>query len=198
MNIEELVFASGNAGKLEEVQAYFASLSIEVLPQDKAIGSAEETGLTFVENALLKARYVAEHTHLPVLADDSGLVVPALGGQPGIYSARYAGKQASSKENIARLIDEMQQFEAAERDAYFYCSLVMLRSPKDPAPLIAVGQWSGRILYKAQGEGGFGYDPIFQPDNVSGSAAQLSLKAKNQISHRAQALRHIVECFNQG
>ncbi len=192
MPLDSCVFASRNAGKLKEVAAFLQPIGMTVHAQPQDIKSAEETGLTFVENALIKARHVAQHVGSPVLADDSGLVVPALGGQPGIYSARYAGQQASSEANMHQLLRAMESLAGTESQAYFYCTLVLLRTVDDPTPIIASAQWSGEILRHQSGVDGFGYDPVFQPAGYEVSAACLGLKLKNQISHRALALQQLV------
>ena len=186
--MQRIILASSNAGKLAEFNRLFADAGIEVLPQSAFdIPDAEETGLSFVENALLKARHASRLAGLPALADDSGLCVHALNGAPGLYSARYAGTHGDAAANNRRLLAELD----AERDrsAFFICLLVLVRHPEDPAPLIAEGRWQGRILNKAEGLQGFGYDPLFLPDGQTCSAAALAPEVKNQLSHRGQALR---------
>ena len=183
----ELVLASNNKGKLAELQAMLGD-SIKVRPQsDFTDIEAEETGLTFVENALIKARHAASVSGLPALADDSGLAVDALGGAPGIYSARYAGG-AGDAANNAKLLDALKDVPDAERGAQFICALALLRHAEDPIPLICEGAWEGRILHAASGEHGFGYDPLFWVPERDCSSAELSPQEKNQLSHRARAM----------
>ena len=188
----ELVLASNNKGKLAELQAMLGN-SIKVRPQsDFTDIEAEETGLTFVENALIKARHAARASGLPALADDSGLAVDALGGAPGIYSARYAGG-AGDAANNAKLLEALRDVPDAERGAQFICALALLRHAEDPIPLICEGAWEGRILHAASGEHGFGYDPLFWVDEENASAAEMGATRKNQISHRARAMHALVE-----
>ena len=183
----ELVLASNNKGKLAELQAMLGN-SIKVRPQsDFTDIEAEETGLTFVENALIKARHAARASGLPALADDSGLAVDALGGAPGIYSARYAGG-AGDAANNAKLLEALRDVPDAERGAQFICALALLRHAEDPIPLICEGAWEGRILHAASGEHGFGYDPLFWVPERDCSSAELSPQEKNQLSHRARAM----------
>jgi XTP/dITP diphosphohydrolase len=196
--IREYVLASGNQGKLRELSAMLKPLGFAVRPQsDWQVPEADENAATFIENSLIKARQAALYTGLPSIADDSGLVVPALGGVPGIHSARYAGDTADAHANMDKLLSELQDKSGAERNAYFYCALVLVLSVDDPAPLIATGHWHGQVLPAARGKGGFGYDPVFgvpQP-SMSGcfcSAAELSPAEKSRISHRGQALQDLV------
>lgn len=183
----ELVLASNNKGKLAELQAMLGN-SIKVRPQSEFTDiEAEETGLTFVENALIKARHAARASGLPALADDSGLAVDALGGAPGIYSARYAGG-AGDAANNAKLLEALKDVPDAERGAQFICALALLRHAEDPIPLICEGAWEGRILHAARGEHGFGYDPLFWVPERDCSSAELSPQEKNQLSHRARAM----------
>ncbi|WP_425221534.1 RdgB/HAM1 family non-canonical purine NTP pyrophosphatase [Pseudomonas sp.] len=183
----ELVLASNNKGKLAELQAMLGN-SIKVRPQsDFTDIEAEETGLTFAENALIKARHAARASGLPALADDSGLAVDALGGAPGIYSARYAGG-AGDAANNAKLLEALRDVPDAERGAQFICALALLRHAEDPIPLICEGAWEGRILHAASGEHGFGYDPLFWVPERDCSSAELSPQEKNQLSHRARAM----------
>ena len=192
----KLVLASGNPGKLKEFGALLADSGFEVVPQASlGVDDAEETGLTFVENALLKARHAARITGLPALADDSGLCVNHLGGAPGLYSARYAGTHGDNAANNAKLLRELDGVPDEQRDAFFICVLVLLRHADDPAPLIAEGRWHGRVLHAPRGTQGFGYDPLFLPDDESASAAELPPGLKNRISHRGRALaglRHML------
>lgn len=188
-----VVLASSNPGKLREFNQLLGGLQIEVLPQSHfKVVDAEETGLSFVENALLKARNAAQHTNLPALADDSGLEVDALRGAPGIYSARYAGVGASDAENLKKLLDQMQHVAPPQRTARFQCVLVYLRHALDPTPLICQGTWEGSILPEARGSNGFGYDPVFYVSTHSCSAAQLAPQIKNSLSHRGQALHDLL------
>lgn len=188
------VLASGNAGKLVEIREVLADSPVELVAQDElGIGDAEETGATFVENAILKARHAARISGLPALGDDSGLCVDALAGAPGLLSARYAGEHGNSAANIAKLLDALKDVPEAARSAHFFCIIVLLRHPDDPAPLIAEGRWQGRILEAPRGHGGFGYDPIFFDPSRNASAAELEATMKNRISHRGQALARVRE-----
>ena len=187
--MKRIVLATGNAGKLREMQAILSPLDFEVLSQqDFDAPEVEETGLSFVENAILKARGAAAHCGLPALADDSGIEVDALDGKPGIYSARFASANASDAENIQKLLQDLRDVPETERSARFQCVLVLMRHPTDPTPLICQGTWEGRILFEPQGENGFGYDPVFYVPTHNCSAAQLGAELKNTLSHRAQAL----------
>jgi len=185
----ELVLASGNAGKLKELSSMLRSLHWKVRPQsDWAMEEAVEDGLSFIENALIKARHAARFTGLPALGDDSGLVVDALHGRPGIYSARYAGENADDIANNARLLQSLRGVPIPERTAHFYCAMALVRYAEDPAPLIATGKWSGSILHQPRGRGGFGYDPLFWVPDRECSSAELPPAVKNRLSHRGQAL----------
>lgn len=187
-----VVLASGNLGKLREIQA-LAGSAFELVPQsDFSVTAAEETGLSFVENAILKARHAAQHTGLPAIADDSGLEVDALNGAPGIHSARYAGLAASDRENADKLLHELGDTPEHLRCARFQCVMVYLRHALDPMPVIAQGTWEGRILNAPQGEGGFGYDPVFFVPTHRCSSAELPAAVKNQMSHRGRALRKLL------
>lgn len=189
----KVVLASGNRGKLRELNQMLAGLGMQAVPQsDFALPEVEETGLTFVENAILKARHAAERTGLPAIADDSGLEVDALNGAPGIYSARYAGPQASDAENLQKLLRDLQGVPQVERTARFQCLLVYLRHALDPTPLICQGSWEGRILTAPCGENGFGYDPVFYVPGADCAAAELSPQSKNKLSHRGQALAKLL------
>jgi len=184
-----LVLASSNRGKLEELRPLLADTGLELLAQsDLGVVDAVEDGLSFVENALIKARHACRVTGLPALADDSGLVVDALGGAPGLDSAHYAGRHGDSLGNIARLLHELEGVPDEARGARFHCCLVLLRHATDPQPIIAEGSWEGRILRAPQGTGGHGYDPVFFDPVLGASAADLSILAKNRASHRGQAL----------
>jgi XTP/dITP diphosphohydrolase len=187
--MRRVVLASGNRGKLAELRELLAPLGIEAIAQgDLGIGDIEESGASFVENALLKARHAARGSGLPALADDSGLCVDALDGAPGLHSARFAGAHGDSAANIARLLDALREVPASMRAARFHCSIVLLAHADDPAPLLAEGRWHGRILEAPRGARGFGYDPVFLPDGHARSAAELDAATKNRISHRGQAL----------
>jgi len=191
--MQKIVLASGNKGKLAEIKSLLQPLHLDVVAQsDCGVSEADETGITFVENALIKARNAAEHTGLPALADDSGLAVDALHGAPGIYSARFAGAQANDQDNNQKLLADLQDVDDAQRGAQFHCSVVYLRRPDDPAPIICQGIWPGRILHAPQGDAGFGYDPLFWVPEQNASSAQLSKQLKNQISHRGQAMAALV------
>lgn len=186
------VLASGNAGKVREFAALLAARDIEVIPQSAfGLVTPEETGSTFLENALLKARFAAT-SGLPALADDSGIEVDALEGRPGVRSARYAGEHASDADNLALLLHELADVPEARRSARYHCVLVFVRHPEDPAPLVATGMWEGRVLSAPRGTGGFGYDPVFLPQGLALSAAELTAAQKNLLSHRAQALRALL------
>jgi XTP/dITP diphosphohydrolase len=192
------VLASGNTGKLREINQMLLGLSIEAVPQTQFnVPDAEETGLTFVENAIIKARNAAQHTGLAALADDSGIEVDALKGEPGIYSARYAGKTASDEENLNKLLHELKDVVDAQRTARFQCVMVYLQHANDPTPLIFQGTWEGNILHEAQGENGFGYDPVFFVPTENCSSAELKSEVKNRLSHRGQALKHFLLAMTQ-
>jgi XTP/dITP diphosphohydrolase len=188
-----IALASSNAGKVREFNQLLHGSDFEVLPQSEfAVLEVEETGLTFVENAILKARNAAAHTGLPAIADDSGLEVDALSGAPGIYSARYAGVGASDQDNLEKLLHDLKDVPDGQRTARFQCVMVHMRHAKDPTPQIFQGTWEGRILHTPQGENGFGYDPIFYVVERRCSSAQLTAEVKNSLSHRGQALRKLV------
>ena len=192
-----IVVASGNAGKLAEFNRLLSDAGLEFVSQrELSVDDIEETGLTFVENALLKARHAARVTGLPALADDSGLCVDALDGAPGLYSARYAGTHGDAAANIAKLLRALDGVEDARRGAYFHCTLALLRHPDDPRPLIAEGEWRGRILHAPRGEGGFGYDPVFLDTATGLTAAELNPATKNRISHRGLALAKLQDAIS--
>ncbi len=194
--MDKIVLASGNQGKLREFAQLFAPMDIEVIPQSEFdVPEAEETGLTFVENAIIKARNAAQHTGLPAIADDSGIEVDYLLGAPGIYSARFAGNDASDNDNLNALLSALENVPDNERAARYQCILVMMRHSKDPTPLICQADWKGRILQSPIGEGGFGYDPIFWVPDMECSAAQLSPAEKHAISHRGKAIRQFMIDF---
>lgn len=187
-----LVLASGNQGKLRELTAMLEPLGWDVRPQSEwNVPEAVEDGLSFIENALIKARNAALHAGLPALGDDSGLAVDALDGAPGIYSARYAGG-GSDKANYQKLLEVLEGVPQAERGAHFYCAMALVRHAKDPAPLVAIGRWDGVILNHPSGQGGFGYDPVFHVPDEECSAAELPPDVKNGKSHRGRALRAMV------
>ena len=189
-----LVLASGNAGKLRELGAMLGPLGWRILPQsDWDVPEAVEDGLSFIENALIKARHAARHTGLPALADDSGLVVDALRGAPGIFSARYAGKGAGDEANNRKLLCELEGVPESRRSAHFYCAMALVRHEKDPAPLLATGSWDGVIALSPSGTGGFGYDPLFRVPGMNCTSAQLQPDEKNRLSHRGKALARMKE-----
>ena len=191
--IEKIVLASGNKGKLREFNQVLSDFHIEVVPQsDFAVSDAEETGLSFVENAILKARHAAAATGLPALADDSGLEVDALKGAPGIYSARFSGEGATDALNNERLLEMLKGVPEAERSARFQCLLVFMRHAEDPTPLICQGSWEGRILEESCGDNGFGYDPLFLIPELGKASAQLPPEQKNRLSHRGQAVAKFI------
>jgi len=191
--MKRIVLASGNAGKAREISEMLANYRIEVLPQSAFnVIEVEETGLTFVENALLKARNAAAHSGLPAIADDSGLEVDALNGAPGIYSARYAGSDASDSDNLTKLLAALADVPGAQRTARFQCLMVYMEHANDPTPIICQGTWEGRILFEPRGTQGFGYDPVFFVRTHNCSAAELPPIVKNNLSHRGQALRQLL------
>ena len=185
----KLVLATSNNGKLAEMQPMLREFGIQALPQNQfGFADAEETGTTFIENALLKARHACQQTGLPALADDSGILIDALHGAPGLISAHYAGVHGDAARNIAKVLSEMAALDNPSKSAHFYCCMVLLQHADDPQPLIAEGIWHGEILAAPLGEHGFGYDPIFWDPIHQQSAAQLPAELKNRISHRGQAL----------
>jgi len=191
--VKEIVLASSNPGKVREINQLLATLDLHVQPQSEfGVIDAEETGLTFVENAILKARNAAQHTGLPAIADDSGIEVDALNGAPGIYSARFAGDNASDQANLEKLLAELEGLPEAQRTARFQCLMVFMSHANDPTPVICQGTWEGRILTTARGDNGFGYDPVFYVPTHGCSSAELSADVKNALSHRGQALRQLV------
>ena len=193
MSRQRIVLASNNAGKVREFNQLLEGSDIEIVPQSEfSVAEIEETGLTFVENALLKARNAARHTGLPAIADDSGLEVDALQGAPGIYSARYAGAGAGDLENLQKLLEDLKAVPDEARSARFQCLMVYLRHAKDPTPRIFQGTWEGSILHEPRGEHGFGYDPVFFVPDQQCASAQLPPEVKNQLSHRGQALRQLI------
>ena len=196
--MKDIVLASSNQGKVREINQLLAGLELQVRPQSEyGVIDAEETGLTFVENAILKARNAALHTGMPAIADDSGLEVDALAGAPGIYSARFAGEGASDQENLEKLLVELKAVPEEQRTARFQCLMVFMRHANDPTPLICQGTWEGRILFAARGNNGFGYDPVFHVPTHDCSSAELPAETKNSLSHRGQALRQLVAALGK-
>lgn len=196
--MDTLVLASGNQKKLDEMRAILEPLTLKVVPQsDFQVPEAEETGLTFVENAILKARNAAAHTGLPAIADDSGLEVDALNGAPGIYSARFSGADASDAKNNALLIDMLGDLPDAPRSARYQAVLVLMRHPDDPTPLICQGTWEGEILLAPRGNGGFGYDPHFLIPELGVTAAEMDPAEKNRVSHRGHALKALMDALRE-
>lgn len=192
--MKQIVLATNNSGKAHELQTMLAGYNIEIIPQSKFnIPSVAETGLTYIENALLKARNAVEKTNLPAIGDDSGLIVDALNGEPGLHTAYYAGENATAEQHIKKLLHEMRNVPDEKRTARFYCVLVYLRSTDDPMPIIAEGVCEGRILSAPRGTAGFGYDPVFYLPSHDCSCAELAEKEKNQLSHRGKALQELVK-----
>ena len=187
----DVIFASGNAGKVSEMQQLLAPFDLQLKSlKDFGLSGAEETATTFVENALIKARAAAHSAQLPAIADDSGLVVRALNGEPGVYSARYAGEDGNDAANNTKLLAQLSNQE--DRRAYFFCCLAFLQHPNDPTPKIAFGRWHGEILQQPQGDGGFGYDPLFYVADQRVTAAEMNSTLKNQLSHRGQACQALL------
>ena len=194
--MHKVVLASGNKGKVREINQILAGLDIEVVPQTEFnVPEAEETGLTFVENAIIKARNAAAHTGLPAIADDSGLEVDALKGAPGIYSARFAGKGASDEANLEKLLRDIKATPDEQRGARFQCLMVYMEHAEDPTPIMCQGTWEGRITHQASGDNGFGYDPVFYVPEYACTAAELSAETKNALSHRGQALQKLLKAL---
>jgi len=190
---QKWVLATGNQGKVKEMSGLLNSFSIEVLPQSKFnVPDVPETGTTFVENAIIKARHAAKLTGLPAIADDSGLEVDFLNGQPGIYSARYAGELATDQDNIDKLLNKLEGINPEQRKARFQCVLVYLRHELDPTPIICQGTWEGSITETVEGENGFGYDPVFWVESEQSTSAQLNKQRKSELSHRGKALTQLV------
>jgi len=193
-----IVLATGNAGKVREIQTVLAQWNITVKPQSEFnTPEAEETGLSFVENAIIKARNAAQHTGLPALADDSGIEVDFLQGEPGIYSSRYAGSAGDNIANNRKLLEALKDVPHAQRSARFQCVIVFMRHAKDPTPVICQGTWEGFIVDKPQGTNGFGYDPVFYVPTHQCTSAELPSDVKNRISHRGQALVQLASFFQQ-
>ena len=198
----KVVMASSNPGKLREINQILGGLSMEIVPQsDFDVPDADETGLSFVENSILKARHAAQLTGLPAIADDSGLEVDALKGAPGIYSARYSSRSGGSgpgttdEKNLRKLLEDLKDVPENERTARFQCLMVFMSHSEDPTPLICQGTWEGRILFEPQGKNGFGYDPIFYVPSEDCASAELTPEVKNRLSHRGQALTKLVEAL---
>ncbi|MDN7138865.1 XTP/dITP diphosphatase [Pseudidiomarina sp. 1ASP75-14] len=192
--MQQLVLATGNQGKIRELQALLQALDWQVRAQGEwQFEEVEETGLSFIENALLKARHAAAQTGLPALADDSGLAVDALAGAPGIYSARYAGAQASDQANVDKLLSDLANVPPGQRQASFHCVLAFMRHATDPTPIVCHGVWHGEIALQPSGAGGFGYDPVFYVANEGCTAAELEKSQKQQLSHRGQALQQLLK-----
>ena len=197
--MQKVVLATGNPGKVRELADLLAEFGLDIVAQTElGVESAEETGLTFIENAILKARHAAAITGLPAIADDSGLAVDALGGAPGIYSARYAGADASDQQNLEKLLTALESVPDGKRQAQFHCVLVYLRHAEDPTPLMFHGSWAGEIIRNAAGAGGFGYDPIFYVPALGKTAAELSKAEKLAVSHRGQALALLLSAMKHG
>ncbi len=197
-NMLEIVLASSNPGKIREFEAIFANLAIKLIPQsDLNISDADETGTTFVENAIIKARHAAEISGLPAIADDSGLVIDALDGMPGVRSSRFAGPNGDDAARIKKVLDKLKNAKMSERDASFHCVTVLMEDALDPAPLICEGVWDGQIIYEPKGDKGFGYDPIFYVPTHKCSAAELDPAIKNRISHRGQALEQLAAALQE-
>ncbi|MEI7214852.1 XTP/dITP diphosphatase [Pectobacterium versatile] len=194
--MQKVVLATGNPGKVRELASLLADFGLDIVAQTElGVDSAEETGLTFIENAILKARHAAQITGLPAIADDSGLAVDALGGAPGIYSARYAGVDASDQQNLDKLLLTLKDVPDEQRRASFHCVLVYLRHAEDPTPIVCHGSWQGVLTHEAAGSGGFGYDPIFFVPEQGKTAAELTREEKNAQSHRGQALRLLLDAL---
>jgi XTP/dITP diphosphohydrolase len=194
--MKEIILATSNPGKIAELQQLLAPITC--IPQQALnIKDAEEIGLSFIENAILKARHASQHSGQAALADDSGLVVSALQGEPGIYSARYAGPEASDAENIERLLHALEQTPSHQRQAFFYCAIALMSHANDPTPIVATGQLHGMITEQRSGLNGFGYDPVFYLPSYQCTLAELSPLEKNKISHRAQALKQLIQMKQQ-
>ena len=190
--VTRIVLASSNLGKIREIADLFSDLGIDVIPQSEFdIQTPAETGQTFVENALLKARHAAQHARLPAMADDSGIAVDALDGKPGVYSARYAGMNATSEQNVDKLLDEMSKIEDEDRSAGFHCAAVLAFPDEAREPLVAEAVWHGTVLRQRHGSGGFGYDPVFFDVAAGKTGAQMSREEKNLVSHRGKAFRQL-------
>ena len=196
--MSKIVLASSNKGKLKEINQLLSGTDLDVVSQSEFnISDADETGLTFVENAIIKARHAAAHAKLPAIADDSGLEVDALDGAPGIYSARYGGENTNDQKNLEKLLFELKDVPEEQRTARFQCLMVYMRHENDPVPVICQGTWEGRILFEPKGVNGFGYDPVFYVPTHDCSSAELEPDLKNELSHRGQALTRLVSILKQ-
>ncbi|MEY1580555.1 XTP/dITP diphosphatase [Providencia manganoxydans] len=194
--MQKVVLATGNPGKVNELADLLRDFGMDIIAQTSlGVESAEETGLTFIENAILKARHAAKQTGLPAIADDSGISVDALGGDPGIYSARYAGEDATDEQNLHKLLEAMKSVPDGQRQAQFNCVLVYLRHAEDPTPLVFHGRWHGVITHEPCGQGGFGYDPIFYVPELNCTSAELSKSEKQAVSHRGKALAMLLDAL---
>lgn len=194
--MQKVVLATGNPGKVNELADLLRDFGMDIVAQTSlGVESAEETGLTFIENAILKARHASAHTGLPAIADDSGISVDALGGAPGIYSARYAGEDATDQQNLDKLLDAMKDVPDDQRQAQFNCVLVYLRHAEDPTPLVFHGRWHGVLTREAKGHGGFGYDPIFYVPELGCTSAELTKAEKQAVSHRGKALAMMLDAL---
>ncbi|MBV2128816.1 RdgB/HAM1 family non-canonical purine NTP pyrophosphatase [Arsukibacterium indicum] len=192
--MQKIVLASSNKGKIAELSSLLSPCNFQIVPQQElGVVDADESGLSFIENAIIKARHAALATGLPAIADDSGLAVDALAGEPGIYSARYSGEAATDSENISKLLKALQQVPPERRKAQFHCVLVFMRHASDPTPIVCHGIWPGSISNQIKGDGGFGYDPVFIPAGQTVTAAELSKAQKAAVSHRGQALRQLLK-----
>ncbi|MEY0726046.1 RdgB/HAM1 family non-canonical purine NTP pyrophosphatase [Providencia rettgeri] len=194
--MQKVVLATGNPGKVNELADLLRDFGMDIVAQTSlGVESAEETGLTFIENAILKARHAAAQTGLPAIADDSGISVDALGGAPGIYSARYAGEDATDEQNLIKLLEAMKNVPDDQRQAQFNCVLVYLRHAEDPTPLVFHGRWHGVITHEHKGQGGFGYDPIFYVPELGCTSAELTKAEKQAVSHRGRALTMMLDAL---
>lgn len=194
--MQKVVLATGNPGKVNELADLLRDFGMDIVAQTSlGVESAEETGLTFIENAILKARHAAAQTGLPAIADDSGISVDALGGAPGIYSARYAGEDATDEQNLIKLLEAMKNVPDDQRQAQFNCVLVYLRHAEDPTPLVFHGSWHGVITHERKGQGGFGYDPIFYVPELGCTSAELTKAEKQAVSHRGRALTMMLDAL---
>ncbi|ERB62589.1 XTP/dITP diphosphatase [Vibrio coralliilyticus OCN008] len=198
MNAQKIVLATGNQGKVREMAVLLADFGFDVVAQSEFnVSEVAETGTTFIENAIIKARHAAKETGLAAIADDSGLEVDFLKGAPGIYSARYAGEDASDQQNLEKLLDAMQGVPQEQRTARFHCVLVLMRHELDPTPIVCHGKWEGRILTEAQGDNGFGYDPVFFVPEDNCASAELEPTRKKQLSHRGKALKQLFATLSE-
>ncbi|ERM59817.1 MULTISPECIES: XTP/dITP diphosphatase [Vibrio] len=196
--MSKIVLATGNQGKVREMADILSEFGFDVVAQSEFnVSEVAETGTTFIENAIIKARHAAKETGLPAIADDSGLEVDYLNGAPGIYSARYSGEGATDKQNIEKLLDAMQGVDVEKRTARFHCVLVLIRHENDPTPLVCHGKWEGRILTEEHGENGFGYDPVFFVPEDNCASAELESSRKKQLSHRGKALASLFKTLKE-